>query len=221
MLSSELVFATQIFYLFFLLACLAVGTYCLRYLPRGLACLVLLLAVTLVTESTGLYMLRHPAIKDDRLFVIYQIFEYLLLSGYFLSIIVKSGYKKAIYVSCFVITGLNLLILSGILPLKPYNNRLFLLAAILLIIWSVVYLFELFRNISDDDVGVNPNFWICGGIIFFYAGSFFIVGLIQLIVQVHRVTAWMFTILMILLNCILYGLMTYGLTCALKKPKSS
>jgi hypothetical protein len=182
---------------------------------------VLLLAVTLVTEGTGLYMLRHPSIKDDRLFVIYQIFEYLLLSGYFLSIIVKSRYKKVIYISRFVILVLNMLVLLGIFPLKPNNNRLFLLAALLLIIWSIIYLFELFQNTSEDDVGINPNFWICGGIIFFYASSFFIVGLIQLIVQIHQVTAWMFTILMILLNCILYGLMTYGLTCTLKKPKSS
>jgi len=182
---------------------------------------VVLLAATLLTEGIGLYMLRHPAIKDDRLFVVYQVFEYFLLSGYFLSIILKPGYKNAIYLSCIIVFVLNMLILLGILPLKPYNNRLFLLAALLLIVWSIVYLFELFQNISDDDIGINPNFWICGGIIFFYAGSFFILGLLQLIVQVHREAAWVLAILMILLNCILYGLMTYGLTCALKKPKSS
>ncbi len=99
---------------------------------------------------------------------------------------------------------------------KMLNTYAILLACLLYCIWSFAYFVQLLQNDTDEDLSLNPHFWICTSTLFFYASSFFIIGFIQIIHKGDKELAAKVWVLIRVFNIILYSLYAYGLICQVK-----
>ena len=208
-------------YLFVLFVCFVAGVYYYKDLTTSLKHLFWLVAITVVVETIGTYHLKALNQVAEWVFHLYQPFEYYLIATYFLGIIVSPKIRKVIIISIPVVVAANIfnfLFVQGPNQLGTYT---FLLAAFLFCVWSGAYFFELFQKVDDlnQNLSHNPHFWICTGIIFFYAGTFFQMGFTNIISKNHQEIAQKLYIINHLLNCILYGMITYGFICQSKYQK--
>jgi hypothetical protein len=209
-------------YLFFLVTCFLVGVYYYKELTTSLRHLFWLVVITLFVEAIGTYNLIALKKVAGWVFHIYQPFEYYLVSAYFLQIIRFPKIRKIILISIPLVilaNVLNFLFIQGPNELSTYT---FLLAAFLFCIWSCFYFVQLLRNEAqiDQTLEHNPHFWVCTGILFFYTGTYFQMGFSNIIFKHNVGLAQKLYYINHLLNCILYGMITYGFLCQSKYQKS-
>ncbi|SEI46072.1 hypothetical protein SAMN04487995_0917 [Dyadobacter koreensis] len=205
------------FYLIILTLCFLVGLFYLRDLPESLIPIFFLVLTTVIVESIGLYFLKVLHRTASIIFHIYQIFEYFFLAKFFLHIVRSVQWKRIINASIYCIIFINLLTIFHMVDnTRLFNVYVFLSAALLLTVWSFLYFSQLFQNIQEFRLEKNPNFWICTGIVFFYAGSFFQMGFTNSIYRYSPELARQLYVINHLLNCIFYGLVTYGFICQTK-----
>ena len=208
-------------YLSFLFFCFLAGVMYYRDLTTGLKNIFWLVVITLVVEFIGTYHLIVLRKVAGWIFHLYQPFEYYFIAIYFLSIIISPQIKKIILTSIPVVVLANLLnylLIQGPNQLSTYT---FLVAALLFCAWSFIYFWEMFQNTEsiNQNLEHNPHFWICTGILFFYAGTFFQMGFSNIVFENNKEIAQKLYIINHLLNCILYGMITYGFICQSKYQK--
>ena len=205
-------------YLAVLISCLATGFYYRKILSQGLRLLLWLVLIAAIVEIVGTYHLRFLFITASLIYRIYQPIEYVLLAGYFFTIITSPAKRKLIILSIPVVVLVNLLNLFA----NQYQSLglyAFLLAALLFVIWSIFYFFQLFKSNDGENPAHIPAFWICTGILFFYAGTFFQMGFTNMIYKHNPDLAKKLYVINHLLNCVLYGMITYGFICQSKYRK--
>lgn len=206
-------------YLAVLIGCLATGFYYRKILSQGLRLLLWLVLIAAIVEMVGTYHLRFLFITASLIYRIYQPIEYILLAGYFFTIITSPAKRKLIILSIPVVVLVNLLNLFANQQYKSLGLYAFLLAALLFVIWSIFYFFQLFKSNDGENPAHIPAFWICTGILFFYAGTFFQMGFTNMIYKHNPDLAKKLYVINHLLNCVLYGMITYGFICQSKYRK--
>lgn len=178
-----------------------------------------LVIFTVPVEAIGYYFLEHKQRPPGWLFSGYQILECALLGGYFASLSVLRKYRNLILIAIPPVVTLNIVYLLDRASYKSIATYSFLLSAFLTTCWSIAYIFQLFKKRDLQDPARNPNFWICAGLLFFYAGTFFQMGLTNVIYDKNPDLAKELYVINQLLNCFLYGMITYGFICQLKYQK--
>ncbi|MGG7666496.1 hypothetical protein [Dyadobacter sp. BHUBP1] len=203
-----------------MLNCFVVGIFLKKALPQKLQLLFWLVLVTLIVEGIGTYylnVLRRPAGLAYRL---YQPVEYLLMAAYFFHIISFAKVRTVILASIPIIVITNIINILVESDNRLFGTYSFLTSAILLSVWSIIYFYQLIQEAEIRNPARNPDFWICTGILFFYAGTFFLMGCINYIYKNNTKLAQELYVINHLLNCILYGMITYGFICQAKYQKS-
>ena len=195
------------------------GFYYRKILPQGLLLLVWLVLITLIAELMDAYPPKFLFATTNWIYRIYQPIEYVLLAGFFLSVIISSNKKKLIIVSIPIVVAINLMNLFVYQQYKSLTTYAFLLAAFLFTVWSIFYFFQLFKSNDGENPAHIPAFWICTGILFFYAGTFFQMGFTNMIYKHNPDLAKKLYVINHLLNCVLYGMITYGFICQSKYRK--
>jgi len=90
----------------------------------------------------------------------------------------------------------------------------------LLIIGSCIYYFwELFQRPSSVNLGRQPAFWICSGLLFYYTCNFPLYGAVNLLKVLPRVILSNLLAILVLLNILLYLSFTIAFLCRLKTRK--
>jgi hypothetical protein len=205
-------------YLTVLLLCVLVGLYYRHALVGHYRYVLWLVVITLVlVEAVGYYYLTVFGRVATWIFHLYQPVEYALLALYFYGIIKQPVVKKAILVSMPIVLVANILnatIGQGLGKLSTYT---FLFSAFLFCVWAIMYFRQLLSTEIDIVIWENPNFWICIGVLFFYGGVFFQMGLTNYLIQTDRPMAeFLYKLINHLLNVVMYGLFTYGFICQAK-----
>jgi hypothetical protein len=204
-------------YLCVLLSSFFIGIYQKSVVPKSLGILVWLLGITIFVEVVGNYFQE----ENKWIYKIFLPVEYLLTAVYFTIILKSLRYKKLIFISIGIIGFLCFANFISGFSYKYMSTYCILLSYFLSSLWGTLYLIQCFREIEEDNYKVNPHFWICTGILFFYAGSFFQMGFTNIIYTYDQELAKKLYIINHLLNCVLYGMITYGFICQAKYRKLS
>lgn len=200
---------TLILYYSSLTICFLTAIYQRKYLTTNFRWLFWLVCFTWVAESIGLYLMLK---RENNYFVfhILQPVEYTLLAFYFQDSIKATSARKLITASIPSFILFCLIDVSWFEPISAPNSYCFMLEAILLIGWSGYYLYQLLQQESYIPLRSIPEFWISAGVLFFYAGAFFLMGLLNYLTKKDYALAKQLFFINHLLNIILYGLYTAG-----------
>ena len=207
-------------YLSCLLISLIIAVSQQKFLTMNFRWLMWSLVVTCIVEGIGYYHLRM--IKNSNfIYHFYQPVEYTLVALFYINTIYSSFAKKVIRVSVpvFVLFCLaNSLFLQDV---NSPNSNCFMIEAVLLIVWSGFYFYELFTSNEEERIWRIPEFWVSTGVLFFYAGTFFLMGLLNYLYKVDMGLAKKLYVINHVLNLLLYSLYAVGFICKARQMKLS
>jgi hypothetical protein len=123
------------------------------------------------------------------------------------------------YILCIypLLALINIFFIQG---LTSFHSITYGLGCILIISICIYYFLELFQLEHSVNLGQQPAFWICSGLLFFYACTFPIFGLLNLIRSLPYVILKNLRTIIDLLNIFLYSSFTIAFLCRLRIRKS-
>lgn len=135
--------------------------------------------------------------------------------------IVHGAKAKKIFLY-FLLVYLLLSLINFFLVQKTgvFNTMTYSLGSLLLVATCIYYFWELFQLRYSVNLLRQPAFWICSGLLFYYACSFPIQSLLNFIHALPNVILQNLFIIFILLNIFLYLSFTIAFLCRLKTRKS-
>lgn len=169
------------------------------------------LFATLVAEVIGSY-LGH--IGENNYFI-YNFFTVIEFCFYMIliSMIIRNGKVKMVIkitaLTYFLIAISNILFFQG---MKTFHTITYSLGCLVIVIVCIYYFFELFRMPKAIRLSVDPAFWICSGVLFFYCCGFPLYAFANFWFQYK----WMqhsFVDIITILNIFLYSLFTIAFLC--------
>ncbi|MEA5257398.1 hypothetical protein VB264_06360 [Arcicella aquatica] len=171
-----------------------------------------LLFVIIVVETSG-YTINKVLKSDNQfLFHIYGPIEYTCIAYIYSSTFKNRIAKKITLFSIFIFiifSAFSSLYLQTFTD-TPYN---FLLRCLLIIGLSLFYFYELYLKDEIIILTKLPMFWISVGNFFFYAGNFFLMGLIDTLERMHSDLVKPLFNINTILNIFLYVMFIVGFLC--------
>ena len=193
-----------------------------KNLPHPVRLFPLLLFVTFLVEATAFYF---QAFRKQSVQPLYHLFLPFLYSGisyiYLKSIEAPPIFKKLILYSipAFIFVHLNLSFF--VQKINAPNSYAFMLAAVLIVVWSLSYFYYLLKSKAVLQLSATPLFWISTGNIFFYSGAFFVMGSLSFLLTSNKQLASKLFVVIYVLNYFLYSLYTIGFLCTMWTKRSS
>ena len=140
---------------------------------------------------------------------------------YLLREIVQGAKAKKVFLY-FLLTYLLLSLTNFFLVQKTgvFNTMTYSLGSLLVVSACIYYFWELFQLRNFVNLVKQPAFWICSGLLFYYACSFPLTSLLNFIHALPKVILQNLFIIFILLNIFLYLSFTIAFLCRLKTRKS-
>ncbi|GAB2777526.1 hypothetical protein GCM10027275_20790 [Rhabdobacter roseus] len=208
-------------YLTVLTLSMGVGLYYHKYLRGPFRFLIIALCLAWVVEMIGLYHMLSLKRNNLLLFQIYAPLEYIFMGAYFYHTLRKERLRKAVLVSVVGYVLFCIVNIGVLLSLRPNNSYSFMLLAILLAFWAASYFYESYQNETlYGEIWRDPHIWICTGVLFYYAGTFFLMALIQQLAQSNLELASRLYVINHILNIVLYSMFTVGFICKVRAKKS-
>lgn len=171
-----------------------------------------LLFVIIVVETSGYTMKKMLNIENQFLFHIYGPIEYTCIAYIYSSTFKNTIAKKLTLYSIIlfiVFSSFSSLYLQSLTD-TPYN---FLLRCLLIIGLSLFYFYELYQKEEVINLTKLPMFWISVGNFAFYAGNFFLMGLIDTLERMHSDLVKPLFNINTILNIFLYVMFIIGFLC--------
>jgi hypothetical protein len=134
--------------------------------------------------------------------------------------IVYAPNAKKVFQYFVVIYPLVALLNVFIFQRGGFHTITYALGCLLIIICCVYYFLELFQRPSSVNLGRQPAFWICSGLLFYYTCTFPLYGAINLLKLFPRVILSNLLYILVLLNILLYLSFTIAFLCRLKTRRS-
>lgn len=131
--------------------------------------------------------------------------------------------KKVKRIIIYALLVYPIIAASNILLVHKTNIVLTLshsLGCLLLVSFSIYYFLELFQLNNSINLLVQPSFWICSGLLFYYSCSFPLFGLLYLLKNPPKIIINNLTIISNLLDVLLYSSFTIAFLCRIKIAKS-
>lgn len=153
----------------------------------------------------------------------YNIFtscEFLFYFIIFYHAISNPRWKKLLlylFPAYIIVALVNILFIQGIYKFHTISYRI---ASVIIIFYCFLYFKQLLSNDIEENILRIPFFWICAGLLIFYAGFFLYFCAFDYIVYTktpYSVEYW--RIISRTLNILLYGLFLTALLCNLKGAK--
>jgi hypothetical protein len=190
-----------------------------KRLDRNFRYLAWLIVVTSVVEALGTYRLMHK-LNSHAMFHAYQPVEYALLCGYY-GPLFQPAVRRLLRWSVLAFVGFCVANVVWFQPLHTPNSNSFMLEAVLLVGWSVYSLSRLLQRDELPPLWRVAEFWVNTGILFFYSGAFFLMGLLNYLMINNIALASKLYVINHFLNVILYGLYSVGILCRATQRTSS
>lgn len=205
-------------YMALVVACLMACAVNKRFFRETYLYFLLLLSSVLLFESGGLLW---PEKAQNVLNHVYQPVEFTLLTLIYKTILknhfISRHWKKIVW--GFVVVSLSLSVFVE--GLTAPNTLSFLMGSVLVIIYALLYVYELYAYPPQyDGLFSNPYFWINTGHLFFYCGTFFQMGLDAYLMGIDIEVAMQLRIIIKALNYTLYTLYLTGFICRTVFPSS-
>ncbi|WP_341226185.1 hypothetical protein [uncultured Arcticibacterium sp.] len=129
--------------------------------------------------------------------------------------------KRAIIISIPIVIFLTPLLYYGQIEYDWSRYYKFVLVAVFLIGWAVLYFYELLNSENVFNLLDVPHFWIVTGIALFHTGTFMVMGLVNYTYSIDPEMATNIYSINHILNIIYYSLIAYGFYIQWKSTKSS
>jgi len=116
--------------------------------------------------------------SQPAVYALFTIFEFCFFSFYLYKLLSNKIFKKSLlFTSCFFFI-IALYNFYTIISNKQENNLIDTIpvstSALILIIFSILYLFEEIQSPKIGFVYENPSFWVTVGIMIYFSGTFFL-----------------------------------------------
>ena len=209
------------FFLYIILILCAVFVYIInrKKLPNSLLYLAILLLITAPKEIFT--HLLYSKGKDRYIFNhLFQTLEFVLVSLTYYRVYVIPVNKRVVSICMWLYLPLSFyLLIYYEMPIAGKNNINYnlLIKGFVFIIYSLLYLYELFKHPVDEQLLKVPFFWINTGIFFYYAGSFFQLPLYNYVYSRSSHLADQLNLINRLLNYFLYVSFIIGFSCKTKQ----
>ena len=178
------------------------------------------LAISLLVELVGWYLAKKK-VHTAPLYNIFTVLELCFYVWVLRNIIKNTKIKKAtifFLIGFPCISALNILFVQGI---DNYNSLTYSLGCISIIFLSIYYFYELFNLQYAVRLSIDPSFWICTGLLFFYSVSFPVFVSLNLMKTFTYKLGFLVELITFVLNIILYSLFCIAFICKIKIRKSS
>lgn len=178
------------------------------------------LLLTLVVEVTAYYLFLkgEPPIT---LYNFFTSFEFLFYVYILREIVQNKQVKKIIFNVLWLYLVLLILNFLFIQKIAAFKSITYAIGCLLIVAISIYYFYELFQLPHSGNLSMQPAFWICSGLLFFYTCSFPIYGLTNFVKKAPSVILKNIGLFIIVLNVLLYSSFTIALLCRLRTRKST
>ena len=153
-----------------------------RQRGKGLWVIFIYLAYCFINEAINTYFNQFRHITDYFFFNVFTIIEYTLLT-YYIYRLVKNGVFRRIMITLSV----SFYLISVLLFLGSKEDTIDSIMCgsefILLIIYSIYYLFEQMRKPDHIFFYAIPEFWIIVAILLYFSGTFFLFTYAQSLIK--------------------------------------
>jgi hypothetical protein len=103
---------------------------------------------------------------------------------------------------------------------SEFQSMTYALGCLLIVICCIYYFWELFQQKASVQLTRQPAFWICSGLLFYYACTFPLLGLINFVGSFPKIIIQNLFQILNILNVFLYLSFTIAFLCRLKIRKS-
>ncbi len=171
---------------------------------------ILLVIILLVELPVKIFNLRGP--YQDLIYMIYGPIEYGFMCYLYASHFKSAKVIKLVKWSALLYTLLS--VVSGLYYFEYYHlSYNFLVRSILIICLLINYVYELCLDDKIIIISKEPLFWISIGNFFFFAGTFFVMGLVAQLEDLDPKLSEQVFILNPILNIFLYLTFIIGFLC--------
>jgi hypothetical protein len=136
----------------------------------------------------------------------------------FREIVVGRRAKKTFYTLVFaypIVAVINIFLIQR----NGFHTMTYALGCLLIIGSCIYYFWELFQRNSSINLGRQPSFWICSGLLFYYTCNFPLYGAANLFKVMPHVILSNLLAILVLLNILLYLSFIIAFLCRLKTRK--
>lgn len=187
-----------------------------KSLPQSFLFLGILLGVTAGIEIVKYYVKIEYYIKLSIVDHLFHPIEFTFISVVYYNILSNKINKIIVKytVPTYIITSL---IVSTIEGWTKISVTSFLIESFILVVYSVMYVKELFHSVIYENVLRKPFFWINTGLLFYCAGTFFFMGVYEYLNTINPNLASETKIINYVLNIFLYFCYLIGFSCKSQK----
>jgi hypothetical protein len=153
------------------------------------------------------------------LFNVFSIFAFCFYFFVLSQIIVNKKLKKLILFIMFlypVFAFLNTVIIQKI---TVFHTRSYSIGCLLIVAFCIYYFYELFQLPRAINLLKETSFWICSGLLFYYACSFPLFGFINSLKNPSLIIITHLDVILNLLDVFLYSSFTIAFLCRIKIRK--
>jgi hypothetical protein len=172
------------------------------------------LTATLATELVAIYM----GANNMNNITLYNYFSLIMFMFYYVmlyGIITSKNVKKIIAVIFLIYPILFFLNLTFVQTLG-FVSFTYSIGCLLVTIFGIYYLYEIFQMPTSIDLRREPSFWFCVALLFFYPCTYPYFGLAKYIIDVPTIIFNNITTLLNLMNVLLYSLFTIAFLCRIR-----
>lgn len=141
---------------------------------------------------------------------------------YFLREIIRHRRIKKILLYCLIfypaIFLVNILLVQGSVV---FHSMTYALACLVIIFSCIFYFLEMFQQTYSVNLARQPEFWICSGLLFYYACTFPFYGTTNLVRALPKVILKNLLFIFVLLNILLYLSFTIAFLCWPRNERST
>lgn len=196
-------------YFLLLFVCLTILIIRKQNLKGNFIYLFCLLTSAIIVEGIN-YLWDLANNKQFLVFHLYQPIEYIILGLLYYRLIINKKIKRILLFSIPIYVLFCIVISLTKQPITELDTYAFNTEAILLIIVTSIYLLQIANKEIETSMYMNPLFWVSLGLLVFYAGTFFQMGLHNLIKSGNPDLAKKLYIINYFLNYLMYLLFCVG-----------
>lgn len=170
-----------------------------------------LLSIILI-EWSGRLIYKHGE-NNLLLYNILSVYEFSFYCYFLFNIIDSRLTKKTIVFVSFlmpIILVYNLLYFQGA---HQFSTLTFIPSSILLIIFGLIFIYQIFNKAEFVDLKREPSFWICISLIFYFSITVSIIGNLNYIATLSKSYINLSHSILLTVNCFHYLLFLIGFLC--------
>jgi hypothetical protein len=131
--------------------------------------------------------------------------------------------RRAKKVFFYLVLAYPLIALLNVLFIQRdgFHTMTYALGCLLIIASCIYFFWQQFQRPSSVNLGRQPAFWICSGLLFYYTCTFPLYGAVNIVKLFPRVILSNLLYILVLLNILLYLSFTIAFLCRLKTRRST